>query len=450
MPNRPSLDLKSRLEELSEKDTKEILRSPVVSRSKSQALGEVLLGGNEEENGRPDWIGDAAFAGLTIGDLLYDISRIDPRALAAADFSRVEDLSNVFEYSHFAAQVSKRSGASLEGTLNRQEGYVAEQFAAQQQQSMGKEVEIPDEPNQEGYDLLINGEKFQVKAHSDAGAVREHLQEHPDIPVLVNQDLAPEIGSHPDVYPVPGMSQEMVEETTASTLEAGSEMLDFEVPAIALAVSSGRQIKGILEGRTDLKAAFPNIAFDFGGGVAGGLAGAKALAFAGMVFGPAGAVVGGLVGSVLGHSQGRQLAQVLRKEIFCAEEDRALREALRDYLAALHKAIGDNLEALERKQAELEASLRGEEALRETLREKFLWRLKQERKYREQKVEKVERAAEEPDQLDPEGNDLLVGTAEATCLMTAVGIHPHAVSSNLSALEEKAEALVKERERYLV
>jgi hypothetical protein len=443
------LDLKSRLEELSDRDIEEVLQAPFEPRSKTQALGDVLISGSEEENGRPDWLGNAAFAGLEIGDLLYDISRVDPRALEAADFSRVEDLSTVFEYSHFAARISERSGDSLEGTLSRQEGYVAEQFAAQQQQSMGKEVEIPDEPNQEGYDLLINGEKFQVKAHSDADGIREHLQEHPDIPVLVNQDLAPEIGGHPDVYPVPGMDQEMIEETTASTLEAGSEMLDFEVPAIALAVSSGRHIKEMLKGSTDLKAALPNIAFDFGAGVAGGLAGAEALAFAGMVFGPAGGVVGGLVGAILGHGQGRKLARVLRREIFCAEEEKALRNALRDYLDSLREASRGNLDALGRKRAQLEASLRGEGALREALREKFLWRLEQERQYREQKSEEVKKATAEPERLDPDGKDLLVSAAESACLMTTLGIHPQAVSSELSVLEEKAKTLVEERKRYL-
>ncbi len=448
MPSQPPTSIVSRLKELADEDIEEVLRAPVVPQSKKQALGDILAGQSGEED-RPDWLGDAAFTGLEIGDLLYDISRIDPRALEAADFSHVEDLSNVFEYSHFAARISERTGDSLEGTLNRQEGYVAEQFAAQQQQSMGKEVEIPDEPNQEGYDLLINGKKFQVKAHSDADAIREHLQEHPDIPVLVNQDLAPEIGGHPDVYPVPGMDLEMIEEATASTLEAGSEMLDFEVPAIALAVSSGRHIKGMLEGNTDLEAALPNIAFDVGGGVAGGLAGAEALAFAGMILGPAGSVVGGLVGAVLGHSQGRKLARVLRREIFCAEEEKALRDALQNLLGALQEASEDNLEALERKREQLAASLRGEEAIRETLRKKFLWRLDQEHQYREQKVEEVKKATKEPERLDPNGNDLLVGTAECARLMTTLGVHPQPVSSELSILEEKAKALMEERKRYL-
>jgi hypothetical protein len=452
MPDQSPTNITSRLEELADQDIEEVLRAPVVPQSKNQALGNILAGQSEEED-RSDWLQSAAFTGLEIGDLIYDISRIDPRALEAADFSRVEDLSNVFEYSHFAARMSDRSGASLEGTLNRQEGYVAERFAAQQQQSMGKEVEIPDEANQEGYDLLINGEKFQVKAHSDASGIREHLNEHPDIPVLVNQDLTEEIGGHPDVYPVPGMNQEMIEEATASSLEAGSEMLDFEVPAVALAVSTGRHIKGMLEGKTDLKAALPNIAFDFGGGVAGGAAGgyvgAEAMALAGMLFGPAGAVVGGIAGSVLGFSQGKRVARVLRREIFCADQEQALEEALQNYLDALRKASADNLEVVERKHAQLRDALRGGGAFSETLREKLLWRVEQEYQYRDKKAEELKEAIEEPHLLDPNGSDLLVGAAEGTRLMTTLGVHPHALSAELSSIEEKSAALLEERERYL-
>jgi hypothetical protein len=447
MPNSP--DIRSRLEELSGQDIESVLQAPLVPESKSQALGDILTGGSSENDRRPDWISDAAFAGITIGDLIYDITRIDPRAIRAADFSHAEDLSNVFEYSYFAERMSERSGNSLEGTLNREEGYVAERFAAQQQQSMGREVEVPDDANQEGYDLLINGEKFQVKSHSDPERVKEHLEEHPDIPVLVNQELAPEIGDHPDVYPVPGMDQEMIEEATASSLEAGAEVLDFEIPVVALAVVSGRQVLEMVKGNSDLKAAFPNVASELGGRVAGGYVGMQALAFAGMMFGPAGGVVGGLAGAVIGNQQGKKIAQMLRREILCSKEEQALQYALQEYLESMRKAAKENLKALERKQVLFEELLPEREQTSKVLKENFLWRLTQERKYRAQKAEDIQNALDEPERLDPEGNDLLVGAVQGARLMNEVGIHPSAVSSELSNLSEKSEILLNARKRYL-
>ena len=172
----PYQDIASRIEELEDREISEVLEAPVVEKSKKEVLRDTLFdSGSEEitegkEEGDLYW--EAAAGTLTVGDLLYDISRIDPQVLEATDFARTEDLSNVFEYSFFADRVSGRREAAYEGSISNQQGYVAERIAAQQQQSMGKEVEIPKDSNQEGYDLLINGQKFQVKCHKDADGVR--------------------------------------------------------------------------------------------------------------------------------------------------------------------------------------------------------------------------------------------------------------------------------------
>lgn len=447
-------DIASRIEEIEDRSVSDILEAPVVKQSKSEALGGLLFDyssdkeAHEERRSELMWEGTAG--GLTIGDLIYDISRIDPNVLEATDFARTADLSNVFEYSYFADRISDRSADAYQGSISNQQGYVAERYAAQQQQSMGKEVEIPEDPNQEGYDLLINGQKFQVKCHQDAAGIREHLEEHPDIPVLVNQGLAEEIGGHPDVYPVPGLEYEKVVETTESTLEAGDEMLDFEVPFIAVAVASGRNLKAMIEGKTDTTSALVNAAFEVGGRTAGGVLGAKALAAAGLVFGPAGGVVGGLVGAAVGAREGKELARVVRREVLCATERKRLKEALHEYLESLKIEVQKNLDVLNRKRSSFERSLEGEGQIRDAMWKYFGWRIEQEETYRRNKLQMIEDASGEPEKLDPRGSDILVATGEASRLMTQIGIHPWSLKNELKVVEETTSELVEARKRALV
>lgn len=449
----PRFDIANRIENLGDREIAEVLEAPVVKRSKNDAL-EVLMfdsssGETEEENRTNVWWEEAA-GGLTIGDLIYDTSRIDPQVLEATDFARTADLSNVFEYSYFADRVSDRSADSYRGSVSNQQGYVAERHAAQQQQSMGKEVEIPDDPNQEGYDLLINGQKFQVKCHQDAAGVREHLEEYPDIPVLVNQELAEEMGGHPDVYPVPGLEYDKVVESTESTLEAGDEILDFEVPMVAVAVASGRNLKAIIEGKTDMNAALANVAFEVGGRTGGGIAGAKALAAAGLVLGPAGGVIGGLVGAILGAREGKKIARLMRQYVLCASERKKLKEALHRYLQSLQFETQKSLDVLERKRKSFEQSLDGKGRIRDALWGNFGWRIEQEQAYRQNKLQMIEESISNPEKLDSSGNDMLVATGEASRLMTQAGAHPWPLGGELEALEEASSELVEARERALV
>lgn len=441
-----------RIKELEDRDVAEVLEAPVVEKSKNEALEELVFGPDSEEDSKDngaDMQWEGAAATLTIGDLLFDVSRIDPRVLEATDFARTADLSNIFEYSFFADRVSGRAEDAYRGSVSNQQGYVAERIAAQQQQSMGKEVEIPEDPNQEGYDLLINGQKFQVKCHEDSDAVREHLEEHPDIPVLVNQELAGEIGHHPDVYPVPGLEYDKVVETTESSLEAGDEMLDFEVPLIAVAVASGKNLKAIFEGKTDVSGALTNVAFEVGGRTAGGLAGAQAMAAAGLVLGPAGGVIGGLVGAVLGAREGKELARVVRRQILCATERRALREALTEYLQLLESEARKNLDVLARKRDSLEEALADRGPIRDALWRDFSFRIDQQQTYRRKKLKEIEEATEDPETLVANGRDMLLAAGQSIRMMTESGVHPWPLRSKLEDVEDASERLIDARRRAL-
>ena len=44
--------------------------------------------------------------------------------------------------------------------------------------------------NQAGYDLLVNGEEFQVKCVADISSVSNHFEKYPDIPVFINEEIS--------------------------------------------------------------------------------------------------------------------------------------------------------------------------------------------------------------------------------------------------------------------
>ena len=135
-----------------------------------------------------DSTSDISFAGLTFGDFIYDALRVNPLVIKGVDFSRSADLGNVFKFSLFSEDIADLSGSSLAGNINQMKGFVGERYVGQQLQSSGHEVEYPDNPNNPGYDLIVDGQPFQVKTTLDASLVQEHLDKYPKIPVFVNEE----------------------------------------------------------------------------------------------------------------------------------------------------------------------------------------------------------------------------------------------------------------------
>ena len=120
---------------------------------------------------------NAAIAGLTLSDFIYDMAAIDPRVIEATDFARKADISDVFQFSLFAESLRGLSEASFRGHHANLTGYTAERLVASQLVKDGHVVEIPDSASQPGYDLLIDGNEFQVKCVEP-----RLLRIYPDLP----------------------------------------------------------------------------------------------------------------------------------------------------------------------------------------------------------------------------------------------------------------------------
>jgi hypothetical protein len=241
---------------------------------------------------------------ISFADFIYDQSFINPDVIQAADFAYTkEDIGDVFSFSLFSEKFNDVSKESLAGTSNHLMGYTAEIIAANCLLEKGHIVEFPEKANQAGFDLLVDGNPFQVKCLSSIEGLKAHFEKYPDIPVIANfelskimQDIQPE-WSHL-VFFLDGYTHELADTLVKQTLNASSTLGDYAfIPAISI-VSTFKNTLSFLKKEHSLQSASFNIVLDTIsrgsmatlGGYAGGGIGL-------LLFGPAGAyIVGGISG----------------------------------------------------------------------------------------------------------------------------------------------------------
>lgn len=249
-----------------------------------------------------------AIGALSFGEYLYDAAHIDPTVLEGMDFARSLDLSNLSIFARFASEYQSLGEAPRAGHLAQLSGYVGERFVALELREQGHQVAFPDDPNEAGYDLLVDGQPFQVKVVRSAQHVHQHLERYPDIPVLVNAELADAVADLDGVY-VTGVTHAAVREATEQALDQGVELVDFEIPWISGIVAGVREGRRLLRGEIDLVTAGSKVgtivAGRAGGAWAGQLVGPVVGSF---FFGPAGFLVFSGLGALAGSHFGRNAA----------------------------------------------------------------------------------------------------------------------------------------------
>ncbi len=205
-------------------------------------------------------------AGLTLGDVVYTATAINPTVVAAVDFSRAESLASIFDFGAFAQRMSDLPERASTGAESNLCGFVAEQMVATRLVEQGHQVSFPEIANNPGYDLLVDGAEFQVKCLADIGGLREHFKKYPEIPVIANGErvhdverLEPETAAK--IFFVEGYDQETAKRLTAQNIETGAALDDLNVPVFAVAVSAARNVHGWWKGTTAL-AALPQFAWN--------------------------------------------------------------------------------------------------------------------------------------------------------------------------------------------
>lgn len=278
---------------------------------------------------------------VTLADLVYHAASIDPKVLAAADFSRAVGIGNPVEF-------AGRIGAFLsEGARANLRGYTAEQIVAAHFTNAGCAVEIPATSNMPGYDLLIDGNPVQVKCGAGIDLLDKHFAKYPEIPVVANSDLMAQLDNlDPQfrdlVSSVDGFDLSSVQEILDRSLQGAEGLADADVPVFAMLVGAGKGVYRVWKGEILIEDLPEWLVVELsvrgalaaGGKVAGGFVGLLAI-------GPAGAVIAAPVVGVMALLMTGKAKGEAEKILYREWHAEVIREA-----QGLHAAI---LEVLRRR-----------------------------------------------------------------------------------------------------
>ena len=280
-----------------------------------------------------------AFVTLSLGDLIYDILRVDPRVAEGIDFSRKESFSNVLSLSKFFKEdIENRSLESIESLKDLYKGYSFERIVAHDIQKNGGEVEFPEKSNQPGWDIKVNGEEFQIKIQDGGiGLIEKHFVKYPDTRVITNSESAKlfyeKYPQYSDMVIDSGFAHDPTQKTVNESVEALIEISDDsnlfgsaipEILGIVSIISIWKNSKNYLAGEIDFESTLKNVAIDSAGRFGGAGIGAKI----GSLLGPLGTLAGGAFGYVVGGS----MANTYKIKNYCKKELNEIDKKLNDYI----------------------------------------------------------------------------------------------------------------------
>ena len=262
-----------------------------------------------------------AAAALSIGDLIYDMARIDPTYVKGAQFQRpntdidtkfkigkqnIEDTEAVRpgkalqgeDYSEHLHEVNYRGGVQ-EFLTDR---WMLENTTDRWMHENNVEITIPNKMNQPGWDRIYNGEKWQIKGGSVAD-VREARTESEYRVATTTETAAAYKEQYPeDADAVLGtysksVTDKILEEGKEASMEIyeDNEFFNSVVPeflAIPSLVSTIKNVSNYSKDKINAETAIQNVAIDSVGKGGAMLAGGTI----GSIFGPLGTLVGGAAG----------------------------------------------------------------------------------------------------------------------------------------------------------
>jgi hypothetical protein len=367
-----------------------------------------------------------AYAALTFGDLLYDWIRIDPQVVNALDFVRVANLGDIFSFARHADSLQALGEAARLGNITQLQGYVAERMVAGMLRAQGAEVAFPDSPDQPGYDLIVNGENFQIKCLNDPSGVYEHICRYPHIPALVNEELAKYFPDEDRVMALPGLSHAEVHQVTESSLQAGADLLDLQIPFFSLTLQAACNAIVMARGHTDWRTSLENIGIDSLARMAFSKAGAVVTGATVGLIGITGgwlAVVAPIFGAVGGYAGGKRTADTV-KRLLCRKEADHLAAALAGYVAAAINVLRAMIARANEQSRRFSAMGLGPSTVGAQLIQDWQQRIKEENSIRTAMIREFESCASQLDQGWLIGPDLIALYVEVCLNAAKAGLLP--------------------------
>ena len=369
--------------------------------------------------------------------------RIDPRVVDALDFVRVADLGDVFSFARYADSLQALGDAARLGNVTQLQGYVAERMVAGMLRAQGAEVAFPDSPHQPGYDLIVNGKCLQVKCLNDPSGVREHLSSYPDVPALVNEELAKYFPDDDRVMALPGLSHAEVHQVTESSLQAGADLLDVQIPLFSVTLQAARNAIAIAKRYTDWRTLVENIGIDCLGRMAAGKAGAIAAAATVGLIGITGgwvAVVAPMLGAVGGYPVGISITDAAKRLLLCRKQADDLAAALAAYVAAAINVLWAMIARAEEQSDRFGAMGVASSTAGSALIRDWQQRIKDENSFRMAMFREFESCASRLDHGWRIGLDLIAMHREVCLNAAKVGLLPTDLAPEMRRLTETSAA----------
>ena len=406
-----------------------ILRRPAVPAGPGSRVA-ALLGGAET----------GAYAGMTFGELVYDRVSIDPDALDAFEFAHKPAAGDIHRLAVWARDSLGGADATVEGRVNRLQGYVFERMAASVLRQGGAVVEIPKSATNPGWDLRVNGEEVQAKCGRSPRLVLEHFEKHPDVRrVVVNEELASHFLHDDRVVAIGGITRDLVRDQTDHSLHAAADMLDLSMVKFAPALSVIRNGWALWKQDTDFYAVAGNVAVDGASRYAGAVVGKTVGAVAAAALGGWPAVLAPVVFSAVGYRGGRAVSTLFKRHILLRVETAALEAAIKAWCAGCARVIGNMLDQAAEAGVRFAAARARAGAGWTPLMDDWLDRLEAEQAYRRLHQGRFERAVSDLRALG-EAEGPLETAGGAMLAASRAGLLPSDLSAERRELVAAAEA----------
>ena len=304
----------------------------------------------------------AGVAALSIGDLLYDMARVDPLYIRGAQFARPgTDLSSILTIGKQNLKDIADKGEGYFNTLHKANytGGVHEFVTDQYMLKRGVEIEIPEKMNQRGWDRIYNGQEWQIKFGSVEN-IREAREKYPGYPVATDIETAAEYKTkYPeDAFFVLGttpksLTENIVAESSAASMEVYKDDELFETGfseffGIASIVSVFKNVGYMSDKKTDMFNGVQNVIVDTAGRGTLMLGGAKA---GSLVLGPLGALIGIGLGAIVS----RDWINKFKIWAFCEEERDHLKNAIEVYIDKAIENINYNFITFKQKREKIKS-----------------------------------------------------------------------------------------------
>ena len=417
------------------------LNTPINSRSRASRLSSLLSGDS------------LAYSVLTFGDFLYDLIRVNPTIMEAADFARSADLEDLPSFIRFSQEVVSRPFSQFQGDISQIQGYVAEHMVAHSLRAQGAEVYFPESANQAGYDLIVNGHFFQVKNLASPDGVYEHLSKYPNIPVLVNEELATTFEADDRVFPIIGLKHQEIVDSTKETISAASEVLDIEIPIISSTIIVARNSYALFKEKTDPKTALENAALDISTRSTGGVAGA--FASSGLLWGIGlssgwGSIIFPIFGAIAGHEVGKRIGNRIKIEILCKEEKEALQSAIINYLKAASLVLRNMIDTAKDKLSSLSFDFTDDLVIKKAITGNWQKRLIEEIEFRELMLSKINWGIQNNGKMADCEDSVLASSIESLSAAKRAGILSANLPSEYRMLIERIQKFREELDKRLI